>query len=447
MKLSTTLLFFLSILSQFSGKAQLAKGDRIFAWQVDAAENDDYEAAFTFAANACQESTHLSLTWSGLEPDAGEFDHDFIASRLDIANLYYSINDVMVEMQVSVTNIAIKEVPADLDEVPFDDPLMIARFKTALDTIFQHIPDIELATLNIGNESDILFGTDESMYAAFKTFLDSIVPYAKNTYFDLYGKELKVGTTLTLGGLISPEKSAYCQMMNEDLDIITVTYYPLAPDFTMESPTVVADHFDALVALYPSVEQPIYFAECGYASSETCNSSEDLQAEFFSAVFNAWDEHYDNIKYLTVFKSTDWSFEDVEFFEEYLGIDDPIFLEYLRTLGVRTWDGDGTNKLAYEMILCELEARDWCDVECALTNISTSTTHSTIQLFPNPTHEVLNIFSETPINKLAIYNSRGESILTTNETSVNLKNCPAGIYLVHITLNDDTTQTLKFSKQ
>ena len=149
MKITTTSLLLLFVLFQHSASAQLSKGDRIFAWQVDAAENDDYNAAFAFAADACQESTHMSLTWSGLEPDAGEFDHDFIASRLDIANLYYSINDVMVEMQVAVTNIAIKEVPADLDPIPFDAPAMIARFKIALDTIFQHIPDLELAALNL----------------------------------------------------------------------------------------------------------------------------------------------------------------------------------------------------------------------------------------------------------------------------------------------------------
>lgn len=447
MKRTAIIVLLICIGFNFSTIAQLPKGDRIFAWQVDPSENEDYDMAFSFAADACQESTHLSLTWSGLEPDAGEFDHDFIVSRLDVANIYFPLYDTQVELQIAVTNIAIKEVPTDLDAVPFDDPLMIERFKIALDTIFLHIPDIDLAALNIGNESDILFGTNESMYTSFKTFLDSIVPYAKATYFDLYGKELKVGTTLTMAGLTSPDKSDYCQILNEDLDIVAVTYYPLAPDFTMESPAVVEGHFDALVALYPSVDQPIYFAECGYASSETCISTEELQAEFFSEVFQAWDKHYDNIKYLTIFKSTDWSVDDVEFFEEYLGIDDPIFLEYLRTLGVRTWEGDGNNKLAYEFILCELEARDWCDVDCALTEIEVNKLTNDIQLYPNPANEALNITANAPIDQVIIYNAMGKSILTTKETNIAINELEPGIYLVHIRLSNNIYQTLKFAKQ
>lgn len=444
----TSLLFFFSLIGfQFSTNAQLAKGDRILAWQVDVTESDDYDVAFGFAANACQESTHLSLTWSGLEPDAGAFDPDFIVSRLDIANFYFPYNETKVEMQIAVTNTTNKEVPADLMATDFDDPILIERFKTALDTIFIHIPDIDLAALNVGNESDILFGTDESLYTAYKVFLDSIVPYAKTRYFELYGKVLKVGTTLTLDGLTHPSKSTYCQLLNEDLDIVATTYYPFAPDFTMESPGVVEEHFDDLVALYSSLDQPIYFAECGYASSETCNSSEELQAQFFSEVFLAWDKHYDHIKDLTIFKSTDWSMADVEFFGEYYGIDDPVFLEYLRTLGVRTWDGDGTNKLAYEFILCELEARDWCAVDCALTELATNKSTENIHIYPNPAKGQLTINASIGIDQITIYNSIGQSVLSTNETNIAINQLKPGIYIAYIGLSDQTYMTQKFVKQ
>ena len=38
----------------------------------------------------------------------------------------------------------------------------------------------------------------------------------------------------------------------------------------------------------------------------------------------------------------------------FYGLNDNVFLEFLRKLGVRTWDNDGTNKPAYETIICEL---------------------------------------------------------------------------------------------
>lgn len=447
MKLLPILLIIICLFNPLSIDAQLVKGDRMLAWQVDMTENNDYDLALGFAEDACMESIHYAFNWSELEPDSGNFDSDFIANRLDLPNYYYPSKGIQVELQVAVTNTVAKEVPSDLIESPFSDPTLINRFKIALDTLFSHIPAIDLTALNIGNESDILFGSTESLYSEFKTFLDSVVPYAKSKYFDLYGKELKVGTTLTLDGLINPVKSEFCQNINSSLDIISVTYYPLAADFTMESPSVVIDDFSDLVSIYNSMDQPIYFAECGYASSETCNSSEALQAQFYSAVFSAWDEYYDFIKYITIFKSTDWSAMAVADFGAYYGIDDAIFLEYLRSLGVRTWDDDGENKLAYEFILCELNDREWCDVTCPLAEIEVIEQVSETLIFPNPTNHSLHISCEEKIDKIIIYNALGEQVLTTTESTLSVESFSAGIYYVHIQLADQSQEQLKFIKQ
>lgn len=52
-----------------------------------------------------------------------------------------------------------------------------------------------------------------------------------------------------------------------------------------ETPEVVVDDFGSLVDIYSNPEQPIYFVECGYASSSVCNSSEELHSEFYRNVF------------------------------------------------------------------------------------------------------------------------------------------------------------------
>lgn len=133
---------------------------------------------------------------------------------------------------------------------------------------------------------------------------------------------------MTLHGLISDDRRPLCAALNDRTDVISTTYYPLDFDFTMQDSEVVFEDFDALIKAYSDSEQLIYFSECGYASSETCNSSEEQQAHFFSNVFEAWDLHMDRIKYLTIFKLTDWTEADVIAFGEYYDIDDPIFLEY-----------------------------------------------------------------------------------------------------------------------
>ena len=66
--------------------AQIPKGNRILAWQVDMAQNNNYDSAFAYAQTACLESVHSYLKWTDIEPDTGTYDTTFITSYLDIIN-------------------------------------------------------------------------------------------------------------------------------------------------------------------------------------------------------------------------------------------------------------------------------------------------------------------------------------------------------------------------
>jgi len=427
--------------------AQLPKGDRILAWQVDMAQNNNYDSAYAYAQTGCMESVHLTFAWSSIEPSTGNFDASYISNVLDIADIYYPAYGTKVELQIPTMNTNVKVTPTDLVSTDFDDIIMINRFKTLLDTLFTHIPNVQLSALNIGNESDIYMGTDAIQYNQYKTFLDSIVPYAKQLYFNLHGTDLKVGTTFTYDGLVGASTSSLCQTVNNGLDIIALTYYPLNPDFTMESPSVVNSDFSSLVGIYSDTLQPIYFAECGYASSDSCNSSYALQAQFFQNVFTSWDTYYDNIKYLTLFKTTDWSQQEVNDLGIFYGITDIIFLEYLRTLGVRTWDNDGTNKPAYETILCELNARGWCSVNCIITGIDEKVNINTVRIYPNPNNGLINIATEKTIEKVKIYNSIGELSLISDKNTIVINELSNGIYYLSIQFETGEIERKKLMKQ
>jgi len=440
----TFLLFSLITINSY---AQLPKGDRILAWQVDMTQNANYDSAYAYAQTGCMESIHLTFAWSSIEPNAGNFDASYIANVLDVANIYYPAYGTKVELQIPTMNTNVKVTPTDLDSTNFDDIIMINRFKILLDTLFTHIPNVELSALNIGNESDIYMGTDPIQYNKYKTFLDSIVPYAKQLYFNIHGTDLKVGTTFTYDGLVGTSTSSLCQMVNNGLDIVAVTYYPLNPDFTMESPSVVNSDFSNLVGIYSDTLQPIYFVECGYASSDSCNSSDALQSQFFQNVFTAWDTYYDNIKYLTIFKTTDWSQQEVNDLGMFYGITDNIFLEYLRTLGVRTWDNDGTSKLAYETILCELSDRGWCSVNCPTTGINENININNIQIYPNPTNGQINIDTEKTIKQVKVHNSIGQLILISTKRSFEISNLISGIYYITIEFETGEVEHKKLIKQ
>ena len=442
-------LILLSLLSLFTIKtnAQLPKGERILAWQVDVTQNNRLDSAITYANRACMESIHYAFSWDLMEPTAGTFDQAYLNSSLGISDAYFTALGIKLELNIPTMNTVVKEVPADLLSVDFDDSAMITRFKIILDTIFSRLPNLELSALNIGNESDIFMGTDHIQYNAYKTFLDSVVPYAKQLYFNIHNDSLKVGTTLTHSGLIDAVKAPLCHLLNSDLDIVSTTYYPLNNDFTMKPPTVVNTDFLELIKEYPDTVQPIYFVECGYSTSAICNSSESLQSDFFRNVFTAWDTYQNNIKYLTIYKTTDWSKVFVDDLAIHFGTTDTIFLEYLRTLGVRTFPGNGVNKTAYETILCELNSRGWCSVNCNITGVDEKVKINTVSIYPNPTNGLIKISNTSPIKQIGIYNNLGELSLSTESTSINICEIPKGMYYISILLQTGELKVEKLIKQ
>ncbi len=419
--------------------AQTPRGNRILAWQIDLAENNQYDSAIRYGLEACMQSVHLAFTWSGIEPDTGQFDSAYMANTLDIANIYYPVFSMPVELQLATMNTTEKEVPAEFKGVPFDDERLIRRFKILLDTFFAHIPKLSLSALNIGNESDIYMGTDSNQYKAYRRFLDSVIPYAHQRYQELHGVPLKVGTTLTHKGLVSTDRGPWCKWLNKATDIVSVTYYPLKSDFTMDEPSVVATDFNELVNQYTDTSQGIYFAECGYSSSAICNSSEAKQAEFYQNVFTAWDKHINRINYLTIFKSTDWSKATVDTLKKYYKLQDTVFGEYLRSLGVRTWKGNGTNKLAFEQIKCELKSRNWCPVACNINNVSVPLKQGILYVYPNPVKNIIHIRSEKAVKRVKVYSITGMQLMETKETSFAVGKLPPGVYPLHIELVNGVT--------
>ena len=446
-KILTSVFFIFSVLIL---NAQLPKGDRILAYQIDMAENNNYDSAFAYAYDACMESVHLFYTWSSIEPNLNNFDTSFMDNTLSVMNLYYPAYNMKVELNIAPINTGTLEVPTDLQSVNFDSQQMIDRFKILLDTLFSRIPNVELTALNIGNESDCYMGTNAIKYAEYKTFLDSIIPYAKQLYFNLHGTNLKVGTTFTFSGLTDSSTSTLCQSVNISTDIVAVTYYPLNNDFTMKNPSVVITDFGNLISIYSDTTKAIYFVECGYASSSYCNSSDTLQAVFFQNIFTAWDTYYDNIKYITIFKTTDWSQITVDELAVYYGLpNDTIFKEYLRTLGVRTYPNNGTNKFAYETILCELQYRNFCTTNCILTEIENFSNQNIITIYPNPTTGMITIdLEKEKIKTIYIYNTLGTQMQQlSNTNTIDITELSKGIYFLKIETKKGSFHVNKMIKE
>ncbi len=323
------------------------KGNRILSIDVTVAGDADYDGAFTTATSAGMQVTSLPLNWGDLETAPGIYDNTLLA----IADAYYPPKGVAISLSLRTINTNQKEVPADLANTNFDDPVMISRFKQFLDFVFTQIPNLTLNSLSIGNEIDAYLGTDTTKWTQYRTFYDAVSTYARTKRTNL-----KVGTKSTFAGISNIARTELAALNNSS-DVVMVTYYPLNTDFTVKDLVVIANDFQTLVNLYPG--KPVYLMELGYPSGTLCNSSDSKQSEFISKVFETWDTYRDEIPMISFTWLNDLSPQAVQDLTTYYGINDPIFSEYLATLGLRTHAGPGSDKPAFTTFKEQANKRGW----------------------------------------------------------------------------------------
>ena len=175
---------------------------------------------------------------------------------------------------------------------------------------------------------------------------------------NLWGEKLKVGVENTFSSLTGSQKENI-RTLNENSDFIAFTYYPLNNDFTMQDPSVVFEDIKQVVDLYP--DKHLFLEECGYASSKTCNSSLEKQEQFIENMFDVWDNYPYQITFIGFLWLNDLPEETAASFVNMYGMDghpnEAAFKEYLRTSGLRTYNGEP--KPAFEIFNVNSYLRGW----------------------------------------------------------------------------------------
>ncbi len=267
--------------TEFNPENVLPKGNRVVEIDITDPENGDYDQSIALVKAVGTESVSLSVFWDEIETSPGVFGPD--PNWLEVANLYYPGQDLQLSLVISVLDTSEIRLPSDLAEKSFADPEVINRFRGLLDYIKSQIPDLKLTSLAIGNEIDGVLGNDSGGWEEYGVFFTPAAEYAR-----LLWPEVPVGTKIMFEGLTgSPSEHAWD--LNQSADVVMVPYYPLQGDFTVQDPDVVLEDFNYLSEMYSGDE--IHFAEIGYPTSETNNSSPEKQASFIHNMFLAWDEH------------------------------------------------------------------------------------------------------------------------------------------------------------
>lgn len=327
----------------------LPKGNRQLEIDITDAENGDYDQSIALVKEVGAESVSLSVFWDEIETAPGTFAPD--PNWLEVANLYYPGQDFQVSLVISVLDTSEVRLPADLAGKSFADPEVISRFRAFLDFIKSQIPDLKLASLAIGNEIDGVLDSDSGAWEQYSIFFTPAAEYARGLW-----PEVPVGAKVMFEGLTG-STSKYAWDLNQSTDVVMVTYYPLQGDFSVKDPEVILEDFARITEMYP--DQEIHFAEVGYPTSEINNSSPEKQAAFIHNMFLAWDNHSSQITLISYAWLTDLSQASVKEYENYYGLPDPAFGEFLRTLGLRTYPGSGEDKIGFQVFQAEAKARGW----------------------------------------------------------------------------------------
>lgn len=431
MKTNLLLILFFLLEITFSAiiNAQITPANNVISVDLTTPQDPGYtyDSAIINCSNLGMKNVGLHFLWkSGLESTPSIFN----LTNLDIANIYYPTHFISIDLNIDPIETNTLELPIDISSLTFDDPIVINRFKILLDSVFAHIPDLQLSSLIIGSEVDGYLGTDPTKWAQYTTFYSAVSSYAKSIK-----PGLKVACEAMLPGLTGAA-ATFLQTLNVFSDYIGVSYYPINGDFTVKPTSIVSSDFLNVVNLYPS--KPIYFYQLGYPSSSLCNSSETLQAQFIETVFQIWDLYSTNIKLIDFTWLHDWSSSAISYWSTYYGISDPVFLDFLGSIGLRNWGGSGADKPAFKELICQAKQRNYNSLPM---NCSADIQDEKKQFsfYINTLENTLTILNFTDLEnvEISIYNQIGQtektaSNITSKDNTFDLGELANGVYFIVI---------------
>jgi hypothetical protein len=323
------------------------KGQRRLGISVQPASDGDYGKAFAAAKSTGMQSVTLSLNWDEIEPIKGHYDDKW----LDDANVFYPASNTSVDLIIRPIDSDHIRIPDYLEGKSFASTEMIARFDALLDNVFSHVQSLKVSSLAVGNEVDSTLKKDPAKWAQYTQFYDAVSAYARHKR-----PGLQVGVVIMFQTLTGTTEE-FAGSLNRKSDVIFATYYPLNSNFTVKNPSVVKHDWNVLCASESG--RPIVMTEVGCPSSVSCGSSLSRQAQFVREVFAAWDQHPTQIRAITYSWLTDLSPAAVIGVGNYYGFKTDAFSEFIRTLGLRTYPGDGTDKPSFIALKQEAKARGW----------------------------------------------------------------------------------------
>jgi hypothetical protein len=313
------------------------------------------DAAWNECIAAGVDTYELSMAWTDIEVAPGVYDTTTLDSLLSIL----SLGNFSTYLSITTIDTVNLNLPADLVDpanpqelapgLTWDAPLMLSRFRTVLDLVVPRLAQNNGFFLVVGNEVDGWLAPRPAQLLPFATFVDAARQHA-------HGIEprLAVGVAAQFDAVQS--HPTILGALLAVTDNVPLTYYPLKSDFSVQDPSVVPGDFAAMEAAV--APRPLLIQEFGYPSGyapvPTNGSSNEKQRQFIANSFTYFQSN-PKLRFASCLQLGDWDPAYVTLLLSYYGVPDPVFAEYLGTLGLRDWV-TGAAKPAYAEFLSGLLA-------------------------------------------------------------------------------------------
>ena len=312
--------------------------------EADPAAKPTLDQSYGEMIAAGANSYELSVTWASLESAPGVIDLTALDNLLSIIQGAGQLPYLVIKTVDTVS----LEIPADLRDAndrlalaggrSFDDPVIVNRFKLLLDSLVPLLVSRGGFFLSVGNEIDIHFSQVPQRKTPFLNFL-----IEARTHCRTLNPDLAVGATLTYEGFQSDPQ--YFDLIRDNSDAVALNYYPLTNGL-VRSPNLVATELGAVVQR--AGNKPVLIQEAGYPTGTLNGSSEAMQRDFFDNLFN-YVATEPRIRFLSCLHLADYTATELSSFLQFFQSTDPLFVEFLTTLGAR--NRDGSPKLGYSALL------------------------------------------------------------------------------------------------
>ncbi len=209
----------------------------------------------------------LTLSWAAAEPAPGKYRIEELAHTARLLRQ----SGAALHLDLPLVAGRVRDVPADLAGVAFDDSRLSLRLGRLLDAMEPALRDV--ATLSLGYEADAYFADKPDELRAFRRLFDGAVNFL--------GKKLpalKVGIT-TFSPTESPAP-AVAAALHQRSPVLFYVYAPFERDkpYWHRDPDAIEKDWKELLA--QSGDRQIAFPEVSYSSAAENGSSPEKQADF-----------------------------------------------------------------------------------------------------------------------------------------------------------------------